>query len=322
LPVTGFNSEDARDAAASLFTTATHSGISFTYNDTADTLAATVNLSNYNGVIKASSFNGSVVADDSTLLVDATSGRIVGPVFANVTGTVTGNIFTTLIDSPDSSAITVTPSAIFSSNVTVEGELIIRGNLVVDNGNGDITVTGGISSSRFSGNLLSDVIYTSSTTEEGLDIYTTVGNGINFLGYNGTAESPTTTAAGDFVGTWTIKGYANTIYKVAGAFNAQWDATANLSDDYPKSSISLIAGAGGGDTQFATFNGDGIFNAPVVQTAVYSAAGTPLPSAVTVGRGARAFVSDATATTFASTYSSGGSNSVPVYSDGTNWKIG
>jgi hypothetical protein len=47
-----------------------------------------------------------------------------------------------------------------------------------------------------------------------------------------------------------------------------------------------------------------------------------LPSAVTSGTGARAFVSDATATTFASTVAGGGANKVPVYSDGTNWRIG
>ena len=47
-----------------------------------------------------------------------------------------------------------------------------------------------------------------------------------------------------------------------------------------------------------------------------------LPSAVTAGAGARAFVSDANATTFASTVAGGGANKVPVYSDGTNWKIG
>ena len=47
-----------------------------------------------------------------------------------------------------------------------------------------------------------------------------------------------------------------------------------------------------------------------------------LPSAATSGVGARAFVSDATATTFASTVAGGGANKVPVYSDGTNWKIG
>ena len=47
-----------------------------------------------------------------------------------------------------------------------------------------------------------------------------------------------------------------------------------------------------------------------------------LPSAVTLGAGTRAFVSDANATTFASIVAGGGSNKVPVYSDGTNWRIG
>lgn len=47
-----------------------------------------------------------------------------------------------------------------------------------------------------------------------------------------------------------------------------------------------------------------------------------LPSAATSGTGARAFVSDALVATFASTVVGGGANKVPVYSDGTNWKIG
>lgn len=47
-----------------------------------------------------------------------------------------------------------------------------------------------------------------------------------------------------------------------------------------------------------------------------------LTAAATAGAGARAFVTDATATTFGSTVSGGGSNKVPVYSDGTNWLIG
>ena len=47
-----------------------------------------------------------------------------------------------------------------------------------------------------------------------------------------------------------------------------------------------------------------------------------LMSAATAGAGARAFVTDATATTFLSTVAGGGSNKVPVVSDGTNWLIG
>ena len=47
-----------------------------------------------------------------------------------------------------------------------------------------------------------------------------------------------------------------------------------------------------------------------------------LPAAGTAGAGTRAFVTDANATTFASVVASGGANLVPVYSDGTNWRIG
>lgn len=38
--------------------------------------------------------------------------------------------------------------------------------------------------------------------------------------------------------------------------------------------------------------------------------------------GARAFVTDANATAFGSIVAGGGVNKVPVYNDGTNWRIG
>jgi hypothetical protein len=47
-----------------------------------------------------------------------------------------------------------------------------------------------------------------------------------------------------------------------------------------------------------------------------------LAAAATAGAGARAFVTDATATTFLSVVAGGGANAVPVVSDGTNWRIG
>ena len=47
-----------------------------------------------------------------------------------------------------------------------------------------------------------------------------------------------------------------------------------------------------------------------------------LPSAVTSGKGARSFVTDALAPTFGATVATGGTVAVPVYSDGTNWKVG
>jgi hypothetical protein len=56
----------------------------------AATGAITVSFNNRTDII------GSVFADDSTMLVDGTNGRIVGPVFANVTGDVIGNVTGTL----------------------------------------------------------------------------------------------------------------------------------------------------------------------------------------------------------------------------------
>lgn len=47
-----------------------------------------------------------------------------------------------------------------------------------------------------------------------------------------------------------------------------------------------------------------------------------LPSAATVGAGARAFVTNALAPAFGSTVVGGGAVFTPLYSDGTNWKVG
>ena len=55
-------------------------------------------------------------------------------------------------------------------------------------------------------------------------------------------------------------------------------------------------------------------------TTVYTVAN--LPSAVTSGTSARAFVSNALAPSFGVAVAGGGTVAVPVYSDGTNWKVG
>ena len=72
-----------------------------------------------------------------------------------------------------------------------------------------------------------------------------------------------------------------------------------------------------------------VIQTPVLYGNVYAnviattnASFTQLPNANTVGAGARAFVYDATTTTFASAVIGGGSNRVPVYSNGRNWLIG
>lgn len=73
----------------------------------------------------------------------------------------------------------------------------------------------------------------------------------------------------------------------------------------------------GGNLQFGGAN-TVIDSDRLLRKRVYTVATLP-----TVGQKGRcAFVSDANATTFASIVAGGGANNVPVYDDGTNWRIG
>jgi hypothetical protein len=90
IQITGYTNEDAQDAAAQLFSNGSHTGISFTYNDTSASISAVLDLSNFVGTIRADAFKGSVVADDSTILVDAISGTLNGTLIGNVTGNTAG----------------------------------------------------------------------------------------------------------------------------------------------------------------------------------------------------------------------------------------
>lgn len=79
---TGISLEEAADTAASLFSTGSHSGITFAYNDTAGRIDATVTVAAtgpFDGDL-----TGSVYSDNSTLLVSGTDGLIVGDVLSGV----------------------------------------------------------------------------------------------------------------------------------------------------------------------------------------------------------------------------------------------
>jgi len=83
-PVTGYNDSDAVDATAAALLAGTHTNIAFTYAGGA--INAEVEFTDFDGVVKAAAFNGSVVADDSTELVNAVDGTF------NLDGTIKGHI--------------------------------------------------------------------------------------------------------------------------------------------------------------------------------------------------------------------------------------
>lgn len=86
---------------------------------------------------------GSVFADNSTLLVDATSGRIVGPVFANVTGnttgTHTGNVIGNVLGDINGNLEGVVNGTFIGAISTPGGQVIFDTRL-----SGDITIPANI----------------------------------------------------------------------------------------------------------------------------------------------------------------------------------
>jgi len=84
-PVTGFNGDDAKDAAADALIAGTHENISFTY-DGAGAISATVSLSDYAGTLVADGFKGSFFADDSTTIIDGLTASL------NLDGTIKGHV--------------------------------------------------------------------------------------------------------------------------------------------------------------------------------------------------------------------------------------
>lgn len=97
----------------------------------------------------------------------------------------------------------------------------------------------------------------------------------------------------------------------SGAFSATFTVTAATTVTLPTTgTLATLAGV-------ETLTGKTL---TVPKTGVTTVAG--LPSAVTAGVSARAFVTDANSTTFAAAAVGGGANAVPVFSDGAAWRLG
>ena len=98
------------------------------------------------------------------------------------------NIFTNLIDSADSSAITVTPSAIFSSDVTVENDLLVK-NITLMTGGGGSTIKEGLAPNLAGGAIILTPAF-GANDNQALVIYPTAGEGnhIHLTANGGTTE--------------------------------------------------------------------------------------------------------------------------------------
>lgn len=114
--ISGITVEVAQDAAATLFTSGSHTGINFVYNDETNTINATVTATS-SGTFDGDVI-GSVFADNSTLLVDGVAGRIVGDIVSANATLVDANVTNTLT-STNIQATSVTSDSLQTDSLTI-----------------------------------------------------------------------------------------------------------------------------------------------------------------------------------------------------------
>jgi hypothetical protein len=250
LIVTGFTSEEAQDATAALFNNGTHANITFSYNDSADSLSAVVNLSSYIGNIDVegtidADFKGSLFADDSGLLIDAVDrkffgnleGNVVGSVIGDIKGSVFGDDSTLLVDAVNS----VIPAAVVSGTFTGNVVGNFSGNIITNSINSSdssniiietptvfenpVTFNSDLNAREITslrGHVVSindsaDVEDFNFSATRVADDYGTI---FNFRRSKGTIGSPTAIAAGDKIATLNFIGHDGNGFSDAGFIEA------------------------------------------------------------------------------------------------------
>ena len=178
--------QDIKDFTAAMFTGGSHTGITFSYNSTTKLVSAAVDIeiSNYAGTIRADAFKGTLVGEDSTILVDALAGKI------NLSGTVQGHIIPNATETYDlgSSSYKFRDLYLSGSSIKLGGATITASGSAVNLPAGS-TVNG-------------VVIGTGTSTGDG--VIAGMNYNINIVGDDSTlmlnARTRTITAAGGFVG--------------------------------------------------------------------------------------------------------------------------
>ena len=153
------------------------------------------------------------------------------------------------------------------TNPSLGGNLNLNSKVI--NGAGTINITGNITGT----NVITHSITTPDTEVSGLEVYTKRENGLDLCVFRGQRLAQTSVLSGDNLGNIAFKGYNGSSYNsVSVAFNASLDATATVTDQYPKSLLRIFTGAGGTNVVMASFNYDGVFAAPTFSAGDGSAA--------------------------------------------------
>lgn len=246
--VAGFDELDAKDAFAASIAAGTQTGIVFNYNNTTKAMDVTVDLTDYNGVLKATAFSGSLVSDTSNVLIDAVDGVIFGEfiqgtitadfkgdlfasddtkMFDAATKTFTatsfeGNIITSNIGTADSSAVNFNTPVAFRTNVTIDDNLTT--NSVV---------------THVSENMANQTVFS-------VDNYLTASgaSNVSFRKARGSAASPVVVEPADQIGALFFGGYDGSTF-IPGAGITAFVSGSVSSGTVPTTTRFLVQGSGG-----------------------------------------------------------------------------
>jgi len=292
--ITGYTNEDAQDAAAQIFSNGSHTGITFTYNDTSASLSAALDLSNFSGTVRADAFKGSVFGDDSTPMVDAInntfngslsgnvtgnlSGNVTGNVIGNVTGNVTGNLtgnVTGNLDGDINGSVFSDTSTMLVDGVTgrlSNGTLTLDDNIIY-NTNSELVVESDLIVNAVAGDVSMQV---NSAITGSVGIGQT-GSLVRLASFNGTYATKTVLAVDEVCGSLQFAGFINS--GPAGTSTADMAAirsvitvAGNTSTNYAKGKLQFIIANQDNppDFKLAEFDHLGVFSAPVLKPGVYA----------------------------------------------------
>jgi len=285
--ITGYTNEDAQDATAQLFSNGTHTGITFTYNDASASLNAVVDLANYQGTIGATSFKGSIFADDSTLLVDAVDGVLrgqhIGTLTGNVTGNLTGNVTGNLTGNVTGSTAGFHTGDIKGSVFADDSSLLVDAidrifYGTIDTGNTTINSTSLTSLTTFSMGTSADPLALNLNLSSNLQIQQPItgvnGKFISLVMGRGTLSSPAAVQAGDELGGVIINAYSNTTTTaLAGTFGFLVDPTAVIAGGSfikSKAIISASTDSGAAEADALILNSAGVVTANAFVASKYT----------------------------------------------------
>jgi hypothetical protein len=113
-----------------------------------------------------------------------------------------------------------------------------------------------------------------------------------FQFHKGTNEAPTAIVPGEYLGSLQLRGYNGTTYQFNSGLLAKFEDDADLTDAYPKSTLSLVVGSGAENPTIATLSSQGVFSAPVLQPGVYANAAARDAAITSPSAGMMIFVTD------------------------------